>query len=161
MLDWDGARSRSGNEIRATATRDYPVATGAYSAGDKLVNTTTLDTRANFLRIETKVTNAGALRTREVYEALILPDKTVYAQTYFARPFTSGKTTVRTDVTLYQFNADKKSAKIISGKQKTPALDFPYETFAGQTVIDMEARASAMLASPETLTFDGDTITTQ
>jgi len=161
MSNWNGARTRSGDEIRGTATRAYDTTTGGYFAGDKLTNTTTLNMPSNLLTIETKTTNDGAPRTREFYEILILPDKTILAQSYTAQRDPYDKTTIKATASFYQFNADKKTFKSIFGKLKTPALDFPHDTLSGKTAPDIAAlAAAAALATPSTVTFDGDTITT-
>ena len=147
LSGWDATRTRSGNEIRGAATHANP---RGFDDGANLVNSCVLDMKTNTLVDITTVTRNGKVIRREVTEARIAPDKTVYAQCLTANDNSGGSSAggVTVSVYYYQMNADKDLLKVISGKMQKPTADFTHESFAGKDAIDIDALAAQALPAP-------------
>ena len=161
MSDWNGTRVRSGDEVRGASTMDDAgadaddpdiadaVAAGVFvpPKGSKLANTCVLNMKTNTLVTITTITREGAVISREISEARIAPDKTVYVQTFSAsvKPGAPAAAPVDVTVNYYRVNAPQGQFKSIDGKMQTPAIDFTYDTFAGQPDPDIDALAAKTL----------------
>jgi len=145
MSGWNATRTRSGDQIRGSATDDN--AKGFSVEGARLANTCVLDLKTNTLVCVTTVTHEGAVISREIAEARIAPDKTVFAQVFTARAnsASSRDATVNVSVTYYRMNGEQGRFQIIAGRMQTPAIDFTYDTFAGQPDPDIDALAAKTL----------------
>lgn len=138
LSGYDGVREKSGDEIKFSSNYTYPEDTAMNKAGDKYLETGTLNTRTNTLLIESSLERGGKKTTRTVYEAVILKDGTFIIQYLNAAVSSRDEASINTSAVFKRYNANEYVA-IAGGFDGK--MDFSYDSIAGKGDLQADAMA--------------------